>query len=280
MDTYSRGVRAMARYVLNDTEFFVEQWNEAAQKTLVLFHGFTGSTKTWQHVVKQLPAEFRIIAVDLIGHGQSAAPEEVEKYSMQSQIKWLEVLFQHLQLEKFYLLGYSMGGRVALSYTARYPHRIEQLLLESASPGLALDEERSARKRADEVLAEKIMQSGIHSFVEKWENIPLFATQKQLPQQVKQEIREERLAQRAIGLANSLRGMGTGVMPSLWEALASLNMPVTLITGALDEKFIKLNEQMVKLLPQSKHITIPAVGHAIHVENPTKFATIVKETIS
>lgn len=270
----------MARYVLNDCEIFAEQWHETAQKTIVLLHGFTGSTKTWYHVVKQVPAEFRIIAVDLIGHGQSDAPEEVMKYSMQSQTELLEALFQHLQLEKFYLLGYSMGGRVALSYAVRYPHRIEQLLLESASPGLTLEEERSARKRADEALAEKIMQNGVPSFVEKWGNIPLFASQKQLPQKVQQEIREERLSQRAIGLANSLRGMGTGVMPTLWKALTTLDMPVTLITGALDEKFIKLNEQMVKLLPQATHMTIPKVGHAIHVENPTKFATIVKETIS
>ena len=74
--------------------------------------------------------------------------------------------------------------------------------------------------------------------------------------------------------------MGTGVMPCLWDKLATLSMPVTLITGALDEKFIKLNEKMLNLLPQATHMTIPEVGHAIHVENPIKFATIVKELIS
>lgn len=280
MGAYSRGVRTMARYVLNDYEVYIEQWNEEAQKTVVLLHGFTGSTKTWHHVIKQLPLDVRIIAVDLIGHGQSASPQHVTPYSMEAQVNQLEALFEALQLQTFHLLGYSMGGRVALSYAMQFPNRIEQLLLESASPGLMLSEERAARKLADDALAQKIMQNGVQSFVDKWENIPLFATQKRLAPEVQQEIRNERLSQQAIGLANSLRGMGTGVMPTLWNKLATLTMPVTLMTGALDMKFVQLNEQMAMKLPQAKHITIPAVGHAIHVENPTKFATIVKETIS
>jgi 2-succinyl-6-hydroxy-2,4-cyclohexadiene-1-carboxylate synthase len=270
----------MARYVLNDVEVHVEQWHEQGQQMLVLFHGFTGSTKTWHPVVEQLPQHIRVIAVDLIGHGQSAAPQDVHYYSMAAQVELLEALFKELQLTTFTLVGYSMGGRVALSYAVQYPKRIEQLILESASPGLAMDEARSERKKSDDELAKKIMQNGVPVFVDKWENIPLFSSQKRLPEDVQQQIRNERLSQTAIGLANSLRGMGTGVMPALWDELATLSMPVTLITGALDEKFMNLNDKMVKLLPQASHMTIPEVGHAIHVENPIKFATIVKETIS
>ena len=270
----------MARYVLNGMEVNVEQWHEQGEKTLVLFHGFTGSTKTWYPIVEQLPQDIRVIALDLIGHGQSAAPQDVNDYSMAKQVELLEALFEIMQLNTFTLVGYSMGGRVALSYAVRYPKRIEQLILESASPGLSLDGERATRKQSDNALAEKIIQNGVPSFVDKWENIPLFASQKRLPEEVQQQIRNERLGQTAIGLANSLRGMGTGVMPCLWDKLATLSMPVTLITGALDEKFIKLNEKMLNLLPQATHMTIPEVGHAIHVENPIKFATIVKELIS
>ena len=280
MVTYQRGVRAMARYVLNDLEVFVEQWHEQGNETLVLCHGFTGSTKTWYPVVEQLPQHIRVIAVDLIGHGQSAAPQDSCHYSMEAQVELLKVLFKELQLDTFTLVGYSMGGRVALSYAVQYPEHIEQLILESASPGLSNVEERNVRKQSDDALAEKIMQNGVPSFVEKWENIPLFASQKRLSEDVQKQIRNERLGQSAIGLANSLRGMGTGVMPALWDKLATLVVPVTLITGALDEKFIMLNNKMVNLLPNAKHMIIPEVGHAIHVENPIKFATIVKELIS
>ena len=83
----------MARYVLNDVEVYVEQWHEQGHETLVLFHGFTSSTKTWHPVVEQLPQHIRVIAVDLMGHGKSAAPQDVRFYSMGAQIELLEALF-------------------------------------------------------------------------------------------------------------------------------------------------------------------------------------------
>ena len=270
----------MARFTVKGLDVNIEQRNEQATQTIVFLHGFTGSTNTWKKIVSQLPSNIRCIAVDLIGHGKTAAPTTVEFYSMDFQVELLHKLFHHLQLDTFSLVGYSMGGRVALSYAVRYPTAIGHLLLESASPGLKGDQQRNIRKQADDTLAEKILSNGIESFVTKWENIPLFASQKSLPAEIQQEIRTERMQQREIGLANSLRGMGTGVMPELWGKLHTLTMPVTLVTGQLDEKFVQLNSEMLKQIKKANHLIIPAVGHAIHVENPTKFATIVKETIS
>lgn len=258
-------------------DIHVEERNNNGEQTLVLLHGFTGSTKTWHPVIDHLPRNYRIITVDLIGHGQTAAPDDIEFYAMKTQVALLEQLFRQLRLKRFTLLGYSMGGRVALSYAIRYPEHINQLILESASPGLAAPEERSMRKVADDTLADKIITNGVFSFVKKWESIPLFATQKQLPDAVQQEIRKERLSQRAIGLANSLRGMGTGVMPSLWQQLHQLKIPVLLITGSEDSKFELLAQKMIQHLSKSSHISVNGVGHAIHVENPAQFATIVKE---
>lgn len=270
----------MARFTVKGLDVHIEQWNEHSPQTIVFLHGFTGSTNTWKKVVSQLPSHIRCIAVDLTGHGKTAAPTSIECYSMAFQVELLYELFQQLQLDTFSLVGYSMGGRVALSYAVRYPSGIGHLLLESASPGLMDEQQRAIRKQADDTLAEKILATGIESFVNKWENIPLFASQKSLPAEVQQEIRSERMQQKEIGLANSLRGMGTGVMPELWGKLKTLTMPVTLVTGQLDEKFVQLNNEMQEHIEKVNHLIIPAVGHAIHVENPTKFATIVKETIS
>ncbi|MER1987585.1 MAG: 2-succinyl-6-hydroxy-2,4-cyclohexadiene-1-carboxylate synthase [Solibacillus sp.] len=269
----------MARFTVKGVNIFAEQFHEDCTRTLVLLHGFTGSRKTWQHIVPKL-TDFHVVTIDLIGHGQTDAPEDSIHYSMAAQTELLEALFEQLGLKSFSLLGYSMGGRVALSYAVRYPERIEKLLLESASPGLVADEERAARKRADDTLAEKIFENGIVSFVEKWENIPLFASQKALPASVQHEMRQERLMQRETGLAGSLRGMGTGVMPSMWHELPLLQFPVVLLTGSLDEKFENLAKKMLKSLQNGRHVSIIGAGHAIHVENPTKFATIVKEMIS
>lgn len=273
------GVERMATLNIRGIQVNVEIWNEQAKDVLVLLHGFTGSTKTWQRVIQLLPGTIKIVAIDLIGHGKTEAPNELSRYSMIEQVKDLEEIFTQLDLQNISLLGYSMGGRVALSYVARFPKRIKQLILESSSPGLATEEEQVARRQADERLADEIEEKGIEWFVEKWENIPLFATQKKLPKPIQNAIREERLSQSVTGLANSLRGLGTGAQQSVWRKLIRLTFPVILITGELDQKFCNIAEKMLIHLQNGKHINVPNVGHSIHVENPEQFATIVKEVL-
>ncbi|MBO1914528.1 alpha/beta fold hydrolase, partial [Microvirga sp. 3-52] len=106
-------------------------------------------------------------------------------------------------------VGYSMGGRIALSYTINHPKRVASLILESSTPGLETERERIERMNKDKILAQKICSEGILSFVEFWEGIPLFDTQKKLSTEQQQKIRTERLSQNAVGLANSLLGIGT-----------------------------------------------------------------------
>ena len=260
-------------------EIHVETWHEEQKETIVMLHGFTGSTKTWEHVASMLP-QYRIIAIDCIGHGQTESPKDYTLYKMEHQLAVLEEVFKELRLTSFTLIGYSMGGRIALSYAIKYPGHVQTLILESASPGLRTEQERNVRKKADNELANKIEVNGIISFVNAWENIPLFASQKRLPQQFQQAIREERLQQNEQGLANSLRGIGTGMMPQVWDKLHVLSMPVTLITGALDTKFVDIAREMTTFIRKVRHLVVNDVGHTIHVENPSEFATIVKETIS
>ncbi|MFF2174847.1 2-succinyl-6-hydroxy-2,4-cyclohexadiene-1-carboxylate synthase [Lysinibacillus sp. NPDC058147] len=269
----------MAKLMIRGLETYVEIWNEEAEQTLVALHGFTGSTATWRNLAKALPS-VRVIAIDLIGHGQTAIPQQISRFSMQEQIQDLEEVFGQLQLKKFTLLGYSMGGRVTLSYAISYPERIEKLILESASPGLQTSKERSERRARDNALAEKIISNGLLSFVNAWENIPLFESQKRLPHSVQEAIRLERLSQKEEGLASSLRGIGTGSQPSNWTSLDKLEYPVLLITGSLDEKFCKIALEMKALLKNAKHTTVNDAGHAIHVENPAEFATIVEEYLT
>ena len=198
---------------------------------------------------------------------------------MEEQVKDLEAVFDKLSLQKFTLVGYSMGGRIALAYTVNYPGRVASLILESASPGLKTEKERVNRKDADELLAKKISGGGIQSFVDFWEQIPLFASQKLLPKEKQQAVREERLGQNVIGLANSLLGIGTGSQLSYWNDLESIRQPVMLITGEIDTKFVFIAREMSTFLPFVRHQTIKRAGHAIHVEKPTSFATMIEEHI-
>lgn len=279
METNKFGVTKMASLTIRDINVEYKIWNEEKTETLVLLHGFTGSIETWNTITELLPTSLKIVAVDLVGHGKTDKPKDLSKYSMEEQIKILHELFLKLQLRSFHLLGYSMGGRVALSYACAYPRHIQHLILESSSPGLKTEEERLTRQNADEKLANFILENGIEAFVDYWENIPLFATQKTLSQNVREKIRQQRLSQNALGLANSLKGMGTGVQPSLWNQLRELNFPVTIITGSLDEKYCRIGKEMEKVLPMGNYIEVEQVGHTCHVENPKQFVTIVKNAL-
>ncbi|MBK3496113.1 2-succinyl-6-hydroxy-2,4-cyclohexadiene-1-carboxylate synthase [Viridibacillus sp. YIM B01967] len=270
---------ASVMMTVNGINVHYEIINPRVEKTVVLLHGFTGSSATWNKVMHLLGEQVRIIAIDLMGHGYTDSPKNVAHYSMEKQVAVLHELLIQRNVDVFTLVGYSMGGRVALAYALQYPDTVEQLILESASPGLQMADERAARAKADNVLADRLESEGIQAFVDYWESIPLFATQKSLPLDAQKEIRAERLSQNARGLANSLRGMSTGQQNSYWDELTSFVKPVILVTGELDEKFQEKAADMKKSLPNCTHIIVPKVGHAIHVENPETFATIIKEQI-
>ena len=175
------------------------------------------------------------------------------------------------------VVGYSMGARLALCLAAAHPARIRRLALIGATAGLVSASERAARVAADEELADQIERKGIDWFVQHWEAMALFASQQDLPAPVRHEVRAGRLAQRPRGLANSLRGFGTGVMPSLWHRLPDLDLPTLAIAGSRDPEYAALAGQMAALLPNGAMEVVADVGHACHLEAPDIVATLVGE---
>ena len=153
---------------INGIDYHVQRSNNPALPVIVLLHGFTGSAGTWSEVIGLLKGKYHIVAVDLIGHGKTTAPLDSSRYSMEKQVADLETLFREFNIPKFTLLGYSMGGRIALSYTIKFPKRVASLLLESSTPGLKTDIERIERIKKDELLAQRISSEGIRLFVEFW----------------------------------------------------------------------------------------------------------------
>src|SRR5699024_8696333 len=97
---------------------------------IVLLHGFTGSSATWTYFVEQWKNDFHVITLDLSGHGKTHARESK---TMESFSRDFNELLSLLNIEKAHLVGYSMGGRTALSFAQYYPEKIESLVLESAS---------------------------------------------------------------------------------------------------------------------------------------------------
>jgi 2-succinyl-6-hydroxy-2,4-cyclohexadiene-1-carboxylate synthase len=273
---YVNGVRLGIEQRGIEARFIAPQSSQEAPQTLVLLHGFTGSAAGWGHQMDIL-ADYglRLIAIDLPGHGQSDAPDDAKRYSIEHCQQDILAALQKLGVHRgqAIMLGYSMGGRIAL-YTA-FSGFFRALILESASPGLEDPAEREKRRASDEALAASIEREGVPAFIERWESLPLFASQRTLPAECREALHRQRLQNSATGLAQSLRGVGTGVQPSLYARLPTLHIPVLLIAGALDTKFTEIAKHMAQALPQSQLHIIPAAGHTVHLEQPQLFTSLV-----
>lgn len=247
---------------------------------VVLLHGFTGTADMWLPFLPVLEP-FRVLRVDLLGHGRSDCPDDPERYRMEEAVADIFALLDRLGIGTFAPVGYSMGGRVALRLALADPNRCWALVLESASPGITDPDERRRRIASDEELAGLVEREGIEAFVRVWESLPLWASQQRLSEPVRAALRAQRLKQRPEGLAGSLRGLGAGRDEPVLERLGELGaLPVLLITGSLDEKYVALARRMVSLLPNGSWQNIPNAGHAVHLEEPEIFATVLSDFLS
>ncbi|HET9719428.1 MAG TPA: 2-succinyl-6-hydroxy-2,4-cyclohexadiene-1-carboxylate synthase [Solirubrobacteraceae bacterium] len=235
--------------------------------TLVLLHGFTNTGASWQPVIRALGERYRAIAPDIRGHGRASGRRPVNLNAVIEDIDGLTP-------EEFSLAGYSMGGRIALHAALALPERVSHLVLIGASPGLSDPDERTARRQADERLAAEIERSDIETFARRWAQTPVLAG---LPARLAQQVHRDRLNNTPPGLAAALRGLGTGALPSLWDRLQGLTMPVTLVAGERDAKFRSVAEQMAAEISHAELRTIPAAGHAAHIEAPEAVAHLLQE---
>ena len=252
-----------------------------AGPSVLLLHGFTGSTRTLDGVAAGLRAAgFATIAVDLLGHGRSDAPRAREPYAMERCVASLTRVLDAVGAARAAVLGYSLGGRVALGLSVAHPERVRGLVLVGASAGIADPAERAARRRADESLADAIERDVLPAFVDRWMALPLFATQERLGPAHWAAARAQRLANRAHGLAASLRGIGTGAQPPLHDALARLPVPALFVAGAEDAKFRAIAEDLARRTPRGRALAIPEAGHAAHLEAPATFLAGVRAFLS
>ncbi len=262
----------MSTYEIDGRHYHVKE--AGSGEPLVLLHGFTGCAANWRGVMERPAGRYRVLAVDLLGHGHSDAPAEIERYAMPNAAADLGSLLQQCDALPAHWLGYSMGGRLALYVAVNHPQWVRSLILESASPGLREAAERAARRQQDEALAERIEAEGIDAFVHNWEAMSLFASQRQLSAETRAALRAGRLANSTRGLANSLRGMGTGAQPSLWERLGEIERPALLIAGELDSKFVSINRQMAGAIPGAALRVVAGAGHTVHLERPDAYVEL------
>lgn len=239
---------------------------------LVMLHGFAGSLRTWDELRPVLEQRFRLLLVDLPGHGATPLPAAPD-FNMPQVVEALRVLLVQVSTEPALLAGYSMGGRLALQVAVRGGY-LRGLILIGAAPGIADAEEREQRRLSDFHLAEDIRVKGSEWFEQYWSSLPLFASQQTLTPAVRERLRQSRLACDPRGLAYAVDKLSVGRQEFLGPHLKHLKLPLLLLAGARDEKFCASNRYIAAAVA-SRHVLrveIPEAGHAALIEKPDDVA--------
>jgi 2-succinyl-6-hydroxy-2,4-cyclohexadiene-1-carboxylate synthase len=262
-----------------------EVWGAApssgAAAPLVLLHGFTGDTTVWAAFARELvrvDGPRVLVAVDLPGHGRSASSrvDSPEAGARAALVAARDALRRAgVAAGALHCLGYSMGGRLALTLACDRPAEVASLCLVGATAGIASAGERAERRAADRRLADDLLAGGVEAFVDGWLRQPLFASQNKLDGEVREAARRQRLAGDEAGWAAALAACGTGSMAPRWDELPRLSTPALLVAGELDAKFTELAARMAALLPRARLCVVPGAGHAVQLERPGALAAEV-----
>ncbi len=245
------------------------------RKPLILFlHGFMGNCHDFDRVIPLLCDDFMCLVVDLPGHGQTKILTPDRSFTLDDISLALIQVLESLGRTECALVGYSMGGRLALYLTLYFPERFSKVMIESASPGLKTEMERMERIDRDLKLAKELETGDFLTFLLRWYENPLFASFRQhsdFPKMLRKRLQNDPLA-----LANVLQNLGTGRQPSLWPMLAGNDVPMLLLSGEFDAKFSAINAEMKQLCHTAEFEIVPNVGHNIHFEDPHAFAKLLR----
>lgn len=235
----------------------------------VFLHGFTQTHHHW-HAGARLLADrvdrgdraATLAFVDLPGHGLAAD-------DLSDSIDDVGPRLARLAGPGTYV-GYSMGGRIALTAASTGAPEIERLVLIGATPGIVDPAERAERSRLDEERARHLERVGVDAFVDEWLAMPMFAGMR-----ADDDALAHRRRNTVPGLAHSLRAYGTGAQTPRWDALETIEIPVLVLAGELDSKFAAIGARMAELLPRGTFAAVPGAGHAAHTERPVATTALI-----
>jgi 2-succinyl-6-hydroxy-2,4-cyclohexadiene-1-carboxylate synthase len=267
---------------LNKYKFHYYLNRKNDQKLILFLHGFMGDRNEFNSAIALLSQDYSYLTIDLPGHGKTQIFGDEKHYNIPNSAQGIINLLDDLQIENCYLIGYSMGGRLALYLTLHYPERFDKVVLESASPGLVSQLERDERINKDNGIARKLdrinTKAEFVAFLTNWYSQEIFGNIKKHPEF--EQLITMRSQNNPQELAKSLRFLGTGCQPSLWEKLRENQIPIVLLAGEYDTKFISINQQMANICHFCQLKVISNAAHNTHLENTYEFVQKIKKIIN
>ncbi len=246
--------------------------------TLVLLHGFMGSSKVFNHLMEQLKEFCNPVVIDLLGHGETDGAELHYRFSTKEQVADLTKLISEQLHLPLYVYGYSMGARLALQLALHRADLYRGIILESGTFGIENETERQARQALDGQRSDAII-GNFEGFLEEWKSMSIFESSTAKPKLLAL-IDEIQSNQNPYWLANSLQGFGTGTMPCVRNRLNEISIPVQLIAGEKDSKFVHINRQMEKEIVSSNLSVIKNAGHRVHIDQPDEVVSVIKKALT
>lgn len=255
---------------------FITSGNSDSQPILFL-HGFMGHANIWQKTIAQIDTDFYCMAIDLPGHGKTSTDLGQLNFENLSD-DLIEFVDSHFTRQPI-LVGYSMGGRIALYTALKYPDKFKSLILESSSPGIEDEDERKDRLVRDEKDSFKMKKTDMRSFLTEWYQMPVFDYLNDFPE-LKEKIINKKSSNDPKALAEIIVKLSPGIQPSQWSKLSKWTKPTLIIAGEKDKKYVRIGEDMNGILTNSRFEIIPNAGHIVHLENHKDFMTVLKSFLA
>ena len=258
----------------NKLKFYYSAFYLSKEVPYFFLHGFTGTHQNWTTTIKGLKKAS--YTIDLPGHGKSLFLKQNAKYTFDDWSDDFNNLLNYLKLDKINLCGYSMGGRLAISFAKKHPNKINSLILESTSFGLKNKEDRNKRIKSEKVILDNILNNFNKAMIE-WSNKPLFSSQKIRNKTEWDKQLNQRLMHKKRQLSKSLKVFSLGKMNYYRSDIKKFTFPIIIINGFEDKKFIEIGKDLLSLNRNSKHYIVSESNHNIHMENNNEFVKILRK---
>ncbi|WP_321407388.1 2-succinyl-6-hydroxy-2,4-cyclohexadiene-1-carboxylate synthase [Tolumonas auensis] len=243
-----------------------------SKPTLILLHGFLGAASDWQPLGDLLP-EINCVALDLPGHGHAPNPR---LRHMADFPAWLQQQLTLRDIRQYHLLGYSLGGRLALQFAATHPAGLQSLLLENAHPGLNSPAERQNRAKADAHWARRFYREALPDVLADWYQQPVFSD---LSPQERTLLIAERSQNTGRSLARMLCRCSLARQADYQGWIKTTSLPMLYLCGEQDLKFRTVGEQLAATNPQLQ-LTCLAGGHNLHRATPDSMAAVIRQWLN